>query len=140
MTISELPPPEPPETCDHCGSNIIQHPKHASIWGHNDTPHLFVTIHARSTNDTWRAVLATPMSAAQVDGPHVASLTKTRQPTGNKAELIAQAVAKGIDVHEPSSIKRSYEVEFSGPWGTVSDFEESLTRLGATFIITDDGL
>jgi len=57
MDTTALPPPEPPETCDHCGSNIILHPKRPSLWCHNDTPHLYATIHARSP---WPAVLATP--------------------------------------------------------------------------------
>ena len=46
-----------------------------------------------------------------VDGPpYVASLTKTRQPTGNKAELIAQAVAKGIDVPAKVTIPQLKEL------------------------------
>ena len=47
MDTTALPPPDPPETCDHCGSNIIQHPNRpTTLWGHNDTPHLYATIHA----------------------------------------------------------------------------------------------
>ena len=52
-----LPPPDPPETCDHCGSNIIQHPKRPSLWGHNHTPHLYSSIHAPTASPS---VLATP--------------------------------------------------------------------------------
>jgi len=46
-----------------------------------------------------------------VDGPpYVASLTKTRQPTGKKDELIAQAVAKGIDVPAKVTIPQLKEL------------------------------
>ena len=57
MDTTALPPPEPPETCDHCGANIIQDPKRPSLWCHNDTPHLYSTVHAPMPRP---AVLATP--------------------------------------------------------------------------------
>ena len=52
-----LPPPEPPETCDHCGSNIIRDPRCLGAWGHNNTRYLYQTIHAPLRGP---AVLATP--------------------------------------------------------------------------------
>ena len=57
MDTTALPPPDPPETCDHCGSNIILHPQRPSLWGHNNTHHLFSSIHAPLRGP---AVLATP--------------------------------------------------------------------------------
>ena len=57
MDTTALPPPDPPETCDHCGSNIIPDPRFSTLWGHNDTHRLFTTIHtANGTN----GVFATP--------------------------------------------------------------------------------
>jgi len=46
MNTTALPPPDPPETCDHCGSNIIRTPWATTWWGHNDTHRLFSTIHS----------------------------------------------------------------------------------------------
>ena len=58
MDTTALPPPDPPETCDHCGSNIILHPSSTfGHWGHNHTHHLYATIHGPLRGP---AVLATP--------------------------------------------------------------------------------
>ena len=58
MNTTALPPPDPPETCDHCGSNIIQVPSMTfAVWGHNATPRPYATIHAPVRGP---AVLATP--------------------------------------------------------------------------------
>ena len=57
MNTTALPPPDPPETCDHCGSNIIRKPRLMTVWGHNDTPNLYSSIHAPAPRP---AVLATP--------------------------------------------------------------------------------
>ena len=57
MDTTALPPPEPPETCDHCGSNIIRVPWYRTLWGHNDTHHLFASIHGPLRGPS---ILATP--------------------------------------------------------------------------------